>query len=315
MLNTINDIMDIARIESGQITTTFSNINLNELMNGIWLSFSNETHKKNLGFAVKFGLHDAASTISTDPNKLGSIITNMVKNAIKFTDSGSIEFGYTPKGNQLEFFVSDTGIGIPFNRQEAIFKRFVQADIEDSKAYQGAGLGLSIAKAYVEMLGGKIRVESEVGKGSTFYFTIPDAEVVKTIQKDVEISNDKEKNIKKLTILIVEDDTPSSLYLSELLQKQNHQVLIASDGIEAVETYRNTPNIDLILMDIRLPNIDGYMATSMIREFDKNVVIIAQTAHALHGDRERALEAGCNDYIAKPINVKELFFLIEKHTR
>ncbi len=173
MLNIINDIVDIAKIVSGQITTTLSDFNLNNLMHGIWLSFSNETQKQNLEFSAKFGLPDSASVITSDENKLGSINSNLVKNAIKFTTKGSIEFGYTVKGNQLEFFVSDTGIGIPFGRQEAIFERFVQADIEDSKAYQGAGLGLSIAKAYVEMLGGKIRVESAVGQGSTFCFTIP----------------------------------------------------------------------------------------------------------------------------------------------
>jgi hypothetical protein len=315
MLATINDIVDIARIESGQMTVNLEEVSVNELINKTFLSFYHEAGKKNLQISTKVGLHDAASVISTDENKLNSIVTNLVKNAIKFTDHGNIEFGYTLQSDHIEFFVSDTGIGIPFNRQEAIFERFVQADIEDSKAYQGAGLGLAIAKALVEMLGGKIWCESAVGKGSEFYFTIPYKNAGQKSADSKENKLQESESKTSLNILIVEDDAASSLYLAELLQKQNHEVVFAQDGFEAVEKFRNTPNIDLILMDIRLPNIDGYMATSMIREFDNHVTIIAQTAHALHGDRERALEAGCNDYISKPINVKELRYLIEKHTR
>ena len=257
--------------------------------------------------------------IRTDSEKLYSILTNLVKNAIKYTPMGFIELGVdllkTPdQKSYLQFFVKDTGIGIQNDRLEAIFERFIQADIIDKMARQGAGLGLSISKAYVEMLGGKIWVESKPGVGSTFYFTLPfQAENTEEEVEEKEISIlSEEKLIKKLKILIVEDDEASAKLITFIVQKISTELLLVTTGSQAIETCRNHPDIDLVLMDIQLPEIDGYEATRQIRQFNPDVVIIAQTAYALTGDKEKSLAAGCNGYISKPIQKNNLIEMIQK---
>jgi CheY-like chemotaxis protein len=215
----------------------------------------------------------------------------------------------------LQFYVKDTGIGIPKCRQEAIFERFIQADIADKMAYQGAGLGLSISKAYVEMLGGKIWVEAEEGKGSSFYFTLPYQ--IETVQesssKNKILLSGEVSRIKKIKILIAEDDESSEKFILIAVRKFAGETILVKTGKEAVEACLHQPDIDLVLMDILMPGIDGYEATRQIRQFNKEVIIIAQTAYALEGDKEKALEAGCNDYIAKPIKTDELNQLIIKY--
>ena len=259
--------------------------------------------------------------IKTDREKLYAILTNLVKNAIKYTKEGTIEFGYdlvveTQCIASLQFYIKDTGIGIPKNRQEAIFERFIQADIEDKMAYQGAGLGLAITKAYVEMLGGKIHVESEEGMGSTFYFTLPyNAEPAKeTTDQQSELSGSN-YDFGKLKILVAEDDEVSVKLIDTYIKMVVKDILKAGSGMEAVEVCRNNPDIDLILMDIRMPDMGGHEATRQIRQFNQEVIIIAQTAHGLTGDREKALKAGCNDYISKPFNKSDLLNLLNKYLK
>jgi CheY-like chemotaxis protein/anti-sigma regulatory factor (Ser/Thr protein kinase) len=255
------------------------------------------------------------SIIITDNEKVYGILTNLVRNAIKFTNEGSIEFGYEKKGEYLEFFVKDTGIGIPENQKELIFERFRQGSESYNRNYEGSGLGLSISKSYVEMLGGRIWMESEEGKGSIFYFTIPYkpvSEETSTIENNGFTEN-KEVQLKKLKILIVEDDEVSYSLLMRMLQNISKEVLHEITGIKAIETCRNTPDLDLVLMDIRMPQMDGNEATRQIRQFNKGIIIIAQTAYAFSGDCEKAIEAGCNDYISKPIDKTILYELIKKH--
>jgi hypothetical protein len=322
MLNIINDIVDISKIESGQMEISISESNVNEQIEYVYSFFKHEVEKKNLQFSFKNRLPFKEAVNKTDHEKIYAILTNLVKNAIKFTSEGSIEFGYDlvetdnyPSLRQYQFFVKDTGIGIPQDRQEVIFERFAQADISDKQAYQGAGLGLSIAKAYVEMLGGKIWVESEPGKGSIFYFTIPcDAEPEKEVAVKTVVSEKKETNpIKNLKILIADDDEASQMYISLVINKFSSEVLKAVNGVEAIQICRNNPDIDLILMDIKMPEMDGYEATRQIRQFNSAVSIIAQTAFALTGEREKAIAAGCNDYIAKPIKKDQLMELINQY--
>jgi CheY-like chemotaxis protein len=259
------------------------------------------------------------AVIETDREKIYAILTNLVKNAIKYSNTGIIEFGYNLKNKYLEFFIKDTGIGIPHDKKEVIFDRFIQADIADKRAFQGAGLGLSISKAFVEMLGGKIWVESDEGKGSTFYFTIPyntEPEEKNVIQNDVlgeGAENQINPEVSGLKILIAEDDEESEKLITIAVRKFGKEVLKATIGVEAIEACRNNPDIDLVLMDIKMPIMDGYEATRQIRQFNKEVVIIAQTAYALTGDREKAIEAGCNDYISKPIKRDELMGLVQKY--
>ena len=209
----------------------------------------------------------------------------------------------------------DTGIGIDSDRQKAIFERFIQADISDKQAFQGAGLGLSISKAYVEMLGGKLWVESEKGNGSIFYFTIPYNVGLKESNKIINGSSneDSEIQIKNLKILIVEDDETSYLLIRIVLAKMCREILRVKNGFEAIEFCRNNPDIDMVLMDIKMPVMGGYEATRRIRQFNKNTIIIAQTAYGLEGDREKAIDSGCNDYLSKPIKKEVLFGQIEKY--
>jgi len=324
MLNIINEIVDISKIEAGLMEIDITEININELINFTYQFFKPEVELKGIVLSLQNDLQAQEVIIKTDKEKLQAILFNLIKNAVKYTKTGSIEFGVSTSSTtrsdyetvELAFFVKDTGIGIPADRQQAIFERFIQADILDKKAYQGAGLGLSISKAYVEMLGGRIWVESKVGIGSTFCFTIPlnSKEKEKYLSGELENSIRIENEIKperpKLKVLIVEDDETSALLISEVIKTISKEILNATTGIQAVNHCQNNPDIDLILMDIRMPEMDGYEATRRIRQFNKEIIIIAQTAHGLSGDREKSIVAGANDYISKPIKKEELLKLI-----
>jgi len=317
MLNIINNIVDISKIEVGLMGLNLNTTNVNEQIEYTYTFFKPEAERKGIKLSFNSPLPSKEATTKTDSEKLYAILINLVKNALKYTEKGSIELGYNLKsGNgpdELEFYIKDTGVGIPKDRQEAIFERFIQADIADIKARQGAGLGLAITKAYVEMLGGKIWVESEEGIGSTFYFTLPystqqDAE----IERQPELS-ERNKTARKLKTLIVEDDEVSEVLIDSYIKAYCKEIIKTRTGTEAIESCRQNPDIDLILMDIRMPVMGGYEATRLIREFNKEVVIIAQTAYALTGNREKAIKAGCNDYITKPIKKDELQALILRY--
>ena len=315
MLNTINNIVDVSKIESGLIQVNISETNINEKMDFIFNFFKPEVQFKGLQFFLKNNLTTKESIIKTDQEKVNGILTNLIKNAIKFTFEGSINFGYNKKDEFLEFYVKDTGIGIPENQKELIFERFRQGTESLNRDYDGNGLGLSIAKSYVEMLGGKIWVESQECNGSTFYFTIPciDVSNEKTKIINTDSTDYKESQLKNLKILIVEDDEISYSLLTRMLHKISKEILHAKTGVEAIEVCRNNPDLDLVLMDIRMPQMNGYEATRKIREFNKDVIIIAQTAYAFPADKENAIKAGTNDYIFKPINKPLLLELIKKH--
>jgi CheY-like chemotaxis protein len=327
MLNIINSIVDISIIEAGLMKLDMKETNVNKQIEFIYTFFKSEAETKGIKLSFSNTLPQKEATIKTDSEKLYAILTNLVKNAIKYTPEGSIELGYVSTASttttpdkmvsepvELRFYVKDTGIGIPAERQEAIFDRFIQVDIEDKMARQGAGLGLSISKAYVEMLGGEIWVESEKGKGSTFYFTLPyNFEPKKKTIVLQPASSDKNDTIRKLKILVAEDDEVSEMLIDSYIEMFSKDILKARTGVEALEACRNNPDIDLILMDIRMPDMGGYEATQQIREFNKEVIIIAQTAYGLTGDREKSIESGCNDYISKPINKNELQALIKKY--
>ena len=327
MLNIINEIIDISKIESHQMFLKLSNTDINEQLKFVHAFFCPEADLKGIGLKYLPGLGGNRSIINTDKEKLYAILVNLVKNAIKFTDQGSIAFGYRLKScksamsrmswkEELEFYVEDTGIGIPMERQQAIFERFIQADLSDVHAYQGAGLGLTIAKSYVEMLGGRIWVDSNPGEksgkqGSAFYFTLPyDPACSETTEP--EVTTETQHQLSKLSILIVEDDEMSKLLLKNILRTYSKEVFYATTGVEAIEMCKLHPDIDLIMMDIRMPEMDGYLATRQIREFNKKAIIIAQTSFALKGDMEEALSAGCNGYIAKPIDNKALVKLVKE---
>jgi len=315
MLNIINDLVSISKIEAGQMNVSISATNINDQMESVYTFFVPEVEKKGLQLSIINTLPSTECQIKTDREKLYAILTNLLGNALKFTSSGSIGFGVVKKSGYLEFFVKDTGCGVAENKKEIIFERFRQGSELLSKPYEGAGLGLSISKGYVEMLGGKIWMESVHGKGSTFYFTIPyNADVkAKPAIKKVSANTEANKKVKKLKILIAEDDEASAYFLSTALDIYSREILTAGTGVETVEACRNHPDIDLILMDVKMPEMNGYEATVQIRQFNKRVVIIAQTAYALAGDRKKAIEAGCNNYISKPMVISELKGLIRQY--
>jgi len=320
LLNTINDIIEISKIESGDVDIANSEINIQKLMTFYYDFFQLEAQAKNVQFKLILPDEHKLIRVHTDKNKLDSVIINLIKNAIKCTDKGKIEFGYKVVGDDIKFFVKDTGMGINPESIDAVFDRFIQSDISRTKAHEGSGIGLSICKAYVELMGGSIHVESEENKGSYFYFTIPiyseeaqkiaiHGDILETGSPGTVISQDK-----KLKILVTEDDDVSSVYLKTILAKIDCEIMECNNGQKALELCKDFPDIDLILMDIQMPIMNGYEATRKIREFNNNVYIIAQTAYALGGDREKALEAGCNEYIPKPINKTHLLNLIGKYT-
>lgn len=324
LLNTINDIMDISKVEAGQIEISVSDVNINEQTDYLYSFFKPEATKQGLQIICKNALADRDATIRTDRDKLIAILTNVIKNAIKYTNTGSIEFGYSRKDNNLEFFVKDTGIGIPKEKQQMIFDRFVQADFSLSNRYEGSGLGLSISKAYVEMLGGNIWLKSEEMKdgnpGKTeFYFTIPYKAEISNIpsstNKNKQSITSQNRQIRNLKILIAEDEDSVFTFLRIILRNISKEILHAKTGIEAVRLCQENQDLDLILMDVRMPEMGGYEATRKIREFNKNVTIIAQTAFALTGESEKAISAGCDDYISKPIDKNDLFMMIGKHLK
>ncbi len=323
MLNILNDIVSLSKIESGLIEVNTQETDINQQIGFIHSFFKLEIEGKGIRFLIKKPLKGKKAYIQSDSEKIYGILTNIVKNAIKFTREGTIELGYRlrtkKESSELEFYIKDTGIGIPKDRHSSIFSRFIQADVSGEMAYQGAGLGLSISKAYVELLGGKIWVESEEGKGSTFYFTLPYRSELEVnfLSKDEDCSakyNGKvNPEVSGLKILIAEDDEISGMLLSFMVKNGSEKVFRARTGVEAVDIFHNNPDIDLILMDMQMPELNGDEATRLIRQFNKEVIIIAQTGLILSSNDESAIEAGCNDFISKPINKHKLLALMQKY--
>ncbi len=304
MLNLINDLIDISKIEAKQVKIFNSHIDVNELLSYLENFFMPECKNKNIKLkkVCKSDLN-----LLGDKDKLEVILSNLIKNAIKFTDKGQIKFGCEKRFNSLLFYVEDTGIGIPKEKHEEIFKRFIQADDRISKPYEGAGLGLSICKAYVELMKGELKLISEPNNGSRFYFTIPltqKDDIIDIPQK--QSSPTKTKDTSKLNILIAEDDMPSFLYLNIIMQNFAENIIHAPNGKEAVRICKENPDLDLIMMDLKMPIMDGYTATKTIREFNKDIIILAQTAYAFDDDHEKIIQSGFSGHLTKPIQENEV---------
>jgi PAS domain S-box-containing protein len=319
LLHLIDDIIDIAKIEAGQLEINKKNCQINKILNELFETFSEKKkllHHKDIDLIFKPGIENLNFTTYTDPIRIQQILTNLIDNALKFTDKGKIEITYILKEEKensfIEFYVKDTGIGLSKDQQSQIFSRFTKFENDKKKLYRGAGLGLAICKNISNLLGGDIWIESEPKKGSTFYFTIP---YLKVSEDDIILKKDQKENIynwANKSILVAEDEESNFLFMEMLLSKTNVNILRAKDGVEAVEKFQKN-NIDLILMDIKMPNMDGLEATRRIRKIDKDIVIIAQTAFAMENDEKISINAGCNDYIAKPIRKPKLLKLINKY--
>ena len=313
MLNILNDIISISKIESHQMEISISDTNVNEQLEYIYHFFKMEAKQKKIDISIKKTLPKNEEFIRTDREKVYGVLTNLVKNAIKFTQEGYIELGCERKDEFLEFCVKNSGSDIRDELKDSIFERFRQGSDPLKLNVEGAGLGLSISKAYVELLGGKIWVESGHGQGTTFRFTLPFLKVMEKIKYPHVIIEEEVKPNPDLKILIVDDDETTRMLLSLMLRPLGSEIFEATTGQEAIDVCRQNPGIKLALMDVNMPGITGYQATRQIREFNKEIIIIAQTAFALHDDREKAIVAGCDNYISKPLKRAALLDLIRKY--
>ena len=307
LLSIIDDIVRIATIEAGQEKLNENELHLNNLLVFLREQFAAKAGVKNLSFEMMPGLDDDRSLIIADETKLMQILSNLLENAIKFTREGQVLVGYTLKHGQLEFFVKDTGIGIPESMHETIFNRFSQVESSISRQFGGSGLGLSISKAYVDLQGGKIWVESEPGEGSSFYFTLPYRHVSHANNRtDVSPITLQTEEGQGTTFLVAEDEDLNFMLVRELLRKFEVKIIRAVNGAEAVEIARTT-KVDMVLMDLKMPVMDGFEATRTIKSFLPDLPILALTAYSLEADRERAIQSGCADVIVKPINREYLY--------
>lgn len=313
MLNIINDLIDISKIEAGQVKVSKSVTNINQIVDDLYQFFLPEARGKGLKLLQSKELQPDDSNIITDSAKVIQVLTNLVKNAIKYTNTGQVIFGYEIENEMVKFYVQDTGIGIKESLQKEIFERFRQAELDFSKEYEGAGLGLSISRAFIEMLGGNIWLESEIGKGSTFYFTIPYQQEKSHSDHSAKKSKNTFTGQPKLSkILIAEDDDTSYLLIEECFLSNNVILLRASTGQTAVNQVKTDKDIDVVLMDIKMPEMNGFEATSIIKKIRPELPVIAITAFALEGDSEKAYNAGCDGYLAKPIKKEDLLQSISK---
>jgi PAS domain S-box-containing protein len=307
LLKIINDILDISRLETGKSIIDQRPFDIGNLLSTVYLMF-NKKFKDEGKEDVELILKTVPQTIllNSDENRLTQIFSNLLDNAIRFTQSGTVSFGISKiQSNRIEFFVSDTGIGIPKENHQIIFESFTQADEGWTRSYGGTGLGLTIVKKLLELMGGEILLESEPGEGSRFTFNLPYSEdragktvnAESEIKKDFSLTDEMDINTK---ILVVEDDEVSRFYLQHILIKRFQKLLFAENGEKALSLYKSE-SPDIILIDIRLPDINGLEIVKKIRENDWKVKIIAQTAYAMIGDEKNARVAGCNDFITKPI--------------
>ncbi len=309
VLEMLNDILDLSKLESNKIDIKKTNVLIYLVLMEIFEQNILQAQKKHLEFILDYNI-DKKFQILSDETRIKQIVTNLVVNAIKYTNKGYVKISCKTDNKNLIIAVKDSGIGIPKNKQKYIFDRFYQIEHENIKTFKGAGLGLSISKLLSEKLGGNLSFKSNENKGSEFIFKLPlpNKNIVKT-EKNNPKAEDITVNIINKNILIVDDDKNSILLYKAILKDAN--LFVAVNGIDAVKKAKEIKNLDLILMDIQLPLLSGIDAIKQIREFNKDIVIVTQTANAMVGDKENCLSAGSNYYITKPINEAELFNIIK----
>jgi PAS domain S-box-containing protein len=314
LLNIVTDIIEISNIEAGLLSFNKKEINLNAILKKLTDEFIERASIKGIEFKYEIGLDENLSIIQMDSDKLNRIFLNLLNNAFKFTAKGLIKIGYRHKAGFLEFYVSDTGIGIPHDQQKRIFERFYQVESTLTRNYEGIGLGLPISKAYIELMGGRIWLESEPGSGSVFYFTIPYIQSLRAETVKMGITENK-KNISngKKTILIAEDEENNYLLLKEFLSSLDVELIHATNGKEAVDICVSSKAVSLVLMDIKMPVMDGYTATCEIRKLYPDLPVVALTAYSFEDDRKKAISCGCNDFLSKPFSKNNILKTVTKY--
>ena len=310
LLNTITDYMDISLIVTGNLDVNRKWFNPVSLLDGLFANYEHVARVKKLDFSLILPPDNGQGHFFTDQELLSKILGHLLDNAIKFTDQGSVEFGYNTRDEELQFFVRDTGCGIAEDDYDLIFDHFAQAGIEGSIFHEGSGLGLSIAKGLVQMLGGRIWLRSSAAEGSTFFITIP-GELSVNEAKTAEPDNFS--GLDKPLVLIAEDEESNGIFLTKISEKEGVEVLVVSDGRQAVDACRNNPRIALVLMDMKMPVMNGFESTREIKSFAPDLPVVAVTAYALSGDRKKALDAGCDDYLAKPLTRNHFLECLRKY--
>ncbi len=319
LLNLVDDIIDMAKIEAGELKIVKKDCELNTLGEEL-LTTSTEIlkrfNKQHLEISFKPDPDAGKVYLKTDPLRLRQVLINLVNNAIKFTDKGSVCFGYTTREDTLvEFFVQDTGPGMSREELNLIFERFRRAKRSEERNIAGTGLGLAISRNLVQLLGGEMWVNSVQGTGTTFLFTLPYLKptVIHAESKEPVRASDGHYQWKGKTILIAEDDLNSYKFINELIKKTHAKTIHAANGKQALEIIRSSQKIDLVVMDIMMPEMDGYEATRIIKRINREIPVIAQTAFAMAGDKERMEEAGCDDYISKPLDFKHALMVMNRY--
>lgn len=314
LLSIISDIISISTIEAGQERVITKPCDINDIFEALNKKFSLIAKKKGLALNSWISLPSGGCKILTDNNKLVQILVNIIGNAIKFTKRGYVNYGCELKGNMLEFFVEDTGIGIPENKFQDIFKRFRQAGTKVAANYGGSGLGLAIAKAYVSLMGGEIWLKSEIAKGSTFYFTIPyEKAPVSAELQDFSINRAKLSMVAQSSILVAEDEESNFLLLKEYLKDYDINLIWARNGEEAVNISKGRHNIFLVIMDIKMPVMDGLQAAREIKRIRPELPVVAFTAYCSDEDVKKAISCGCSGFMSKPITKNQLCSIVMEY--
>jgi PAS domain S-box-containing protein len=315
MLDIINDLIDISKIEAGQVEARKEQTDIHALLNELIMFFTPESETRRIDLRLNVELPTYEFVIETDKTKLAQVITNLIKNALKFTRGGGyIEVGCNLNDvSHLYFYVKDSGVGIKKELQDKVFERFRQGD--NPGEIEGVGLGLAISKAYIELLGGKIGIDSKQGRGSVFFFTIPFVSRVSPAMVSRDESPDVTGLMPSISVLIAEDDEISYVLLRESLRLKNIQTYRAKNGQEAVDMIKNQSGINLVLMDIKMPVMGGIEATRLIKEISPKTPVIIQSAYANQSEIQQTYLAGCDDYMTKPVNINVLFNKIYTHCK
>lgn len=313
LMTTINDIIDISKIESGAVTLSESTFDLNRMLTNQLNLFRPEASERNIDLQLTSLLPYDKRMIITDQYKLESVIINLIKNALKFTPEGTVSFCAEMIGNNILIKVTDTGRGIPESRIEAIFDRFVQADVKNDANSEGSGLGLAISRGYAELMGGTLKAKSKPGAGSEFTLKIPYRGAGSPDQSPVFSTRQFTGKLNTLSVLIAEDDEISYKFMKVLLSKLNIDIIRVSNGLEAVEKVKNDSHISIVFMDVKMPVMDGYQSTAAIKLIRPALPVIAITAFGLVDDRQKALAAGCDDYLAKPVDKAGIVGMLMKY--
>ncbi|MEI6889435.1 MAG: PAS domain S-box protein [Bacteroidota bacterium] len=312
LTNTITDYIDISLIVTGNVEVNPKAVNATKVLKELQTRFQHDCDAKNITLKLVIPNDQEHFALITDPELLRKSISCLLNNAIKFTDHGTVTMGCSIKSQTIEFFVVDTGIGIASEAQEKIFEPFVHESMSETRAYQGSGLGLPIIKGFLKLLGGEIRLESEKGKGAAFFFTLPLEQGTTEENEPIDHQIGYTEIIRPV-VLIAEDDLYSDFYMDIILQPITSAIFKAPNGQVAVEMCRLHPEISIVLMDVKMPVMDGLEATRQIKSFRKDLPVIAVTAYALSRDKKKALDAGCDDFMSKPVSKKELLEKLKKH--